>query len=86
MTIGDPSLAAARPTPLTGPAHAREEPWRAIFHRLNNQLGIVLANAELLESRATDATGKARATQIIDSALQAMAVVREIRLRLEPDA
>jgi hypothetical protein len=26
----------------------------ALYHRLNNQLGIVLANAELLESKAAD--------------------------------
>ena len=25
-----------------------------LFHRLNNQLGIILANAELLEAKATD--------------------------------
>ncbi len=27
---------------------------RLLFHRLNNQLGIILAHAELLESKATD--------------------------------
>jgi two-component sensor histidine kinase len=60
-----------------------EDSLRSLFHRLNNQLGIVLANAELLESRVQDEATKARAAQVVDSALQAMATVREIRTRLE---
>jgi hypothetical protein len=52
---------------------------RLLFHRLNNQLGIVLANAELLESKATDAAARARAAQIVSSALDAMTTVRELR-------
>jgi hypothetical protein len=32
---------------------------RTLFHRLNNQLGIILANAELLEAKTTDATNRA---------------------------
>jgi hypothetical protein len=60
------------------------EQLRAVFHRLNNQLGIVLANAELLEARATDPASRARAIQVVDSALQAMATVRELRARVEP--
>jgi len=66
----------------TRPATA-EDSLRSLFHRLNNQLGIVLANAELLESRVQDEATKARAAQVVDSALQAMATVREIRTRLE---
>ncbi len=31
-----------------------------LFHRLNNQLGIILANAELLEARAPDDQSRAR--------------------------
>jgi len=52
---------------------------RTLFHRLNNQLGIILANAELLEAKATDLTSRARATQLVTSALDAMATAREIR-------
>ena len=50
-----------------------------LFHRLNNQLGIILANAELLEAKTTDATNRARAAQLVASALDAMGTAREIR-------
>jgi hypothetical protein len=52
-----------------------------LFHRLNNQLGIILANAELLEAKLSDETGRARASQVVASVLDAMATAREIRLR-----
>lgn len=50
-----------------------------LFHQLNNQLGIVLANAELLEARAGDDATRSRAAQVVSSALDAMATAREIR-------
>ena len=52
-----------------------------LFHRLNNQLGIILANAELLEAKSSDEMGRARAAQVVSSVLDAMATAREIRLR-----
>ena len=52
---------------------------RMLFHRLNNQLGIILANAELLEAKTADATNRARAAQLVASALDAMGTAREIR-------
>jgi hypothetical protein len=52
-----------------------------LFHRLNNQLGIILANAELLEAKLADDTSRARAAQVVASVLDAMATAREIRLR-----
>ena len=52
---------------------------RLLFHRLNNQLGIILANAELLEKKATDEANRARAAQVVASALDAMATAKEIR-------
>ncbi|MCL4813179.1 MAG: hypothetical protein KJ061_11865 [Vicinamibacteraceae bacterium] len=56
-----------------------------LFHRLNNQLGIILANAELLEARAPDDQSRARAAQVVASAIEAMASARELRSRLEQD-
>jgi hypothetical protein len=52
---------------------------RLLFHRLNNQLGIILAHAELLESKATDDVNRARAAQVVSSALEAMGTAKEIR-------
>jgi len=50
-----------------------------LFHRLNNQLGIILANAELLEAKAGDEGARARAAQVVASVLDAMQTAREIR-------
>ena len=52
---------------------------RLLFHRLNNQLGIILAHAELLEAKTTDETNRARAAQVVASALDAMTTAKEIR-------
>jgi hypothetical protein len=56
---------------------------RRLFHQLNNQLGIILAHAELLEVKAADEGHRARASQVISSALDAMTTAREIRRRSE---
>jgi hypothetical protein len=55
-----------------------------LFHRLNNQLGIILANAELLETKSAEETGRARAAQVVSSVLDAMQTAREIRHRTRP--
>ncbi len=52
---------------------------RLLFHRLNNQLGIILAHAELLESKAPDDMNRARAAQVVSSTLEAMGTAKEIR-------
>lgn len=57
-----------------------------LFHRLNNQLGIILANAELLEAKLGEDSARARASQVVASALEAMTTAREIRLRLKDEA
>jgi hypothetical protein len=50
-----------------------------LFHRLNNQLGIILAHAELIEAKAGDEMNRARAAQIVASTLEAMTTAAEIR-------
>ncbi|HVJ28524.1 MAG TPA: hypothetical protein VM493_13335 [Vicinamibacterales bacterium] len=54
-----------------------------LFHRLNNQLGIILANAELLEAKLAEDAARARASLVVTSALEAMSTAREIRARLK---
>jgi hypothetical protein len=57
---------------------------RLLFHRLNNQLGIILAHAELLEAKAPDETNRARAAQLVASALEAMGLAKEIHRQTSP--
>jgi len=55
---------------------------RLLFHRLNNQLGIILAHAELLEAKAGDDMHRARAGQVVSSTLEAMSTAKEIRSKI----
>ena len=57
---------------------------RLLFHRLNNQLGIILAHAELLETKSQDDAHRARAAQVVSSTLEAMGTVKEIRRHTIP--
>ena len=59
---------------------------RLLFHRLNNQLGIILAHAELIEAKASDESTRARAAQIVASALDAMTTAKDIRRQTSPPA
>jgi hypothetical protein len=52
---------------------------RLLFHQLNNQLGIILAHAELLEAKSPDGMNRARASQVVSSTLEAMGTAKEIR-------
>ena len=52
---------------------------RELLHRLSNQLGVILAHAELLEAKAPDEPRRARAAQIVSAAVDAMTTTREIR-------
>jgi hypothetical protein len=65
----------------SGTTLARDELY-TLFHQLNNQLGIILANAELLQGRAHDETARARAGQVVGSVLEALATARELRQRM----
>ena len=62
---------------------ATDPQLRSLFHQLNNQLGIVLAHAELLEAKAPDLTHRARAEQVVKSVLDALGTAKEIRRRSE---
>ena len=59
---------------------------RNLFHRLNNQLGIILAHAELMEKKAADETTRSRATQVVSSVLDAMGTAKEIRMQVGTQA
>ena len=52
---------------------------RVLFHRLNNQLGIILACAELLEFKAGDDISRTRASEVVAKVLDAMGTAKEIR-------
>lgn len=56
---------------------------RLLFHRLNNELGIILSYAELLEAKSADESSRARAGQVIKSALDAMSTAKQIRLNVK---
>ena len=58
---------------------------RALFHRLNNQLGVILAHAELLEVKAPDDAYRARAAHVVGATLEAMSVTRVIGDQLTSD-
>jgi hypothetical protein len=75
---------AAEHLPDSSPGPLESSPeMRRLFHQLNNQLGIILAHAELLEVKAADDGYRAHASQVISSVLDAMTTAREIRRRSE---
>ena len=62
------------------PAASRaESDLTRLFHQLNNHLGVILANAELLEHRLADPQHRARAGQVVSSALEAIQTCHQIR-------
>jgi hypothetical protein len=52
---------------------------RVLLHRLNNQLGVILAHAELLEAKSPDDGQRVRAGEIVTATLDAMTVTRSIQ-------
>ena len=73
-----PDLGPSLPSGITADPASQTELLR-LFHRLNNQLGVILANAELLESRLADETQRARAGQVVAGALDAIATIQRLR-------
>ena len=59
--------------------HRTSDEMSRLFHRLNNQLGIVLAHAEMLEERAVDETHRQHAAQVVSSVLDALGTSRNLR-------
>ena len=57
-----------------------------LFHSLNNQLGVILANAELLEKRLVEEPHRARAGQVVSSVLDVMSTIQKIRRLAESTA
>jgi hypothetical protein len=53
----------------------------ALFHRLNNQLGVILAHAELLEAKSADDANRLRASHVVGATLEALSVTRVLRDR-----
>lgn len=77
------SVVAPDTAPRTPQAPMEPLPELAqVFHRLNNQLGVILANAELLETRLADETQRARAGLVVAGALDAISAVHDLRRML----
>jgi hypothetical protein len=57
-----------------------------LFHQLNNQLGIILACAELLEVRAADDTSRARSAEVVAKVLDALGTTKQLRQHVESRA
>jgi hypothetical protein len=55
---------------------------RTLFHTLNNQLGVILTYAELLEAKAPDQGLRTRAAQIVSAAIDALGTTKELRKNL----
>jgi hypothetical protein len=67
-------------TPVAASASAAEiAELRKLFHTLNNQLGVILTYAELLEAKAPDVALRSRATQIVTATLDALGTTKHLR-------
>ena len=64
-------------------AEPQSEEIRLLFHQLNNQLGIILACAELLEIKSADDTSRSRASEVVAKVLDAMSTTKQIRQQVE---
>jgi len=56
---------------------------RSLFHQLNNHLGVLLANAELIEAKSAEPTTQARAHQMVASVLEALDAARSLRSHIQ---
>ncbi len=74
-----PDPAHTRPATIPPVEPDRPSEMRALFHTLNNQLGVILTYAELLEAKAPDEGLRARAAQIVSAAIDALGTTKELR-------
>ena len=65
-------------------SHGDELPF--LFHQLNNQLGIILACAELLALKAVDDTSRERSAEVVAKVLDALGTTKQIRQQVESRA
>jgi hypothetical protein len=77
--LGAPVAApvAAPPAAAANPDNSAE--LRKLFHTLNNQLGVILTYAELLEAKAPDQALRSRANQIVTATLDALGTTKALR-------
>jgi hypothetical protein len=62
------------------PSHSE---LRELFHRLNNQLGVILAHAELIETKQLEDGATRSASQVVSGALAAIDTVRTLKNSIE---
>ncbi len=55
---------------------------RTLFHTLNNQLGVILTYAELLEAKAGDEAQRKRAAQVVTATLEALGTTKALRTEI----
>jgi hypothetical protein len=83
---GKPEAATATPEAPTNAQGAGDSldlaEVRTLFHTLNNQLGVILTYAELLEAKAGDEAQRKRATQVVTATLEALGTTKALRTEI----
>lgn len=74
-----PSVRSHEEPVLGAPQAPDVSELRSLFHTLNNQLGVILTYAELVEAKSPDEGLKARAGQIVKGVIDALETSRKIR-------
>jgi len=66
---------------MSGPTSHSE--LRVLFHRLNNQLSVILAHAELIETKQLEDAASRSASQVVSGALGAIDTVKVLKVAVE---
>jgi hypothetical protein len=80
------SAVAPEAAPSGRPADTSLSEVSKLLHGLNNQLGVILANAELLEHRLGDDANKVRASLVVSGTLEAITTAQRLRQALASDS